>query len=70
MFDYSYLCECGWEGGPYRTLRECRGAAKAHLTDRKCGIPAPTIFIDQYSFADDELSGRYWKMKKATPARS
>lgn len=69
-YDYSYSCECGGEDGAFAYSKEARAAAKTHaLTDKKCGVKNPTVFIDQYDLEDGELSGTYTKTRIATPAK-
>ena len=68
--DYSYSCECGGDEGGFPTHLKATRAATLHArSDPRCGVKNPTVFIDQYSLGDSELSGAYTKMQIATPSK-
>jgi hypothetical protein len=72
MKDYTFLCECGWESAPLTSITEAKKAAREHATkDIRCGVKNPTIFIDEYDHElnGGEMSGRWEKIKIATPAK-
>jgi hypothetical protein len=72
MKDYTFLCECGWESTAIDSMRTAKKWAREHaIEDAHCGVKNPTIFIDEYDHElnGGEMSGRWEKIRVATPAK-
>ena len=58
-FDYSLLCDCGYEQHRINTLTEARKEARKHLNVSHPKTIQYNVFIDQLE-VDGELTDRYW----------